>query len=82
MRNAKFPLSVEEMREYEELDCLRTKARKRGERGCKRLYVSGVESHPEVKKVQLGLRLVDSLIGRKEGTRNTKWRTITKLAKL
>eukprot|EP00957_Ditylum_brightwellii_P140786 10724261-Ditylum_brightwellii.AAC.1 len=81
-RTAKFPLSVEEMRECEELDQLRIMVRKRGERGCRKLYISRVESHLEVKKARSRLRLVDALIRRKEDTSKAKWRTISKLEKI
>eukprot|EP00957_Ditylum_brightwellii_P209684 15362793-Ditylum_brightwellii.AAC.2 len=72
LRTAKFPLSVDEMRELKVLGQLRTKAQTHGERGCRKVYVRGIESHPEVKKARMGLRLVDSLIGCKEGTKKTK----------
>eukprot|EP00957_Ditylum_brightwellii_P099288 7562990-Ditylum_brightwellii.AAC.1 len=59
---ATFPPTAEHCSEYKALDKLRMQARRKGVRRCRRIYRSGVASHPDVKKAQLTIQLIDLLI--------------------
>eukprot|EP00957_Ditylum_brightwellii_P087831 6688948-Ditylum_brightwellii.AAC.1 len=50
------------IQEYERIESIRARACRVGVHKCKKLHVSGVSSHPEVKQAQLELWLIDLLI--------------------
>ena len=76
-----FPPTKDQTQEFESIDNIRTKARKQGLVNCKKIYVSGIVSHPEIKKVRLKIRLIDNIISRQEGKKSVKWRTVVNLSK-
>eukprot|EP00957_Ditylum_brightwellii_P118540 9040170-Ditylum_brightwellii.AAC.1 len=71
-----FPPTKDQIQEFESINNTRTKARKQGLINCKKIYVSGIVSHPEIKKVRLKIRLTDNIISRQEGKESVKWRTV------
>lgn len=74
-----FPPDDAEAAEYEAIDRVRCLARKTAVRKVKKVYRSGVASHPDIKNKQLLLRLADLILNRRDG-KQVKWRTITRLA--
>eukprot|EP00957_Ditylum_brightwellii_P000289 22737-Ditylum_brightwellii.AAC.1 len=71
-----FPPTKDQVQEFNSIDNTRTEARKQGLINCKKIYVSGIVPHPEIKKVQLEIRLLDNIISRQEGKKSVKWRTV------
>eukprot|EP00957_Ditylum_brightwellii_P211960 15366810-Ditylum_brightwellii.AAC.1 len=78
---ATYPPTEEQCNEYEVLDKLRMQAREKGIKRCRKIYRSGVASHPKIKKLQLTIRLINLIIERRTAGAKIKWRTISNLAK-
>lgn len=80
MENISFPASEESIREYEAIDKIVMAARKAGVRKARKVYRSGVISHPDIKEAQLRVRMIDLILNRRKG-RQVKRKTVTRLAR-
>jgi hypothetical protein len=78
--NMTFPAPQDKIKEYEKLDKLRMEGRKLALRKCRKVYVSKVDSHPDIKRSKLRIRLIELLIQQNSGHSAIKWRTVTDLA--
>eukprot|EP00957_Ditylum_brightwellii_P030382 2301250-Ditylum_brightwellii.AAC.1 len=61
MANIRFPCIAEHTKEWEEIDALRMKAQRKGLEKCCKIYVSGIASHPKIKKTRLRIRLIEMI---------------------
>eukprot|EP00957_Ditylum_brightwellii_P052207 3958849-Ditylum_brightwellii.AAC.1 len=61
MANIRFPCIAEHAKEWEEIDALQMKARRKGLEKCCKIYVSGIVSHPEIKKTRLKICLIEMI---------------------
>eukprot|EP00957_Ditylum_brightwellii_P139442 10627558-Ditylum_brightwellii.AAC.1 len=53
MSNLQFPCTTVQAKEWEEIDALQMKARRKGLEKCCKIYVSGIASHPKIKRIRL-----------------------------
>eukprot|EP00957_Ditylum_brightwellii_P054889 4160701-Ditylum_brightwellii.AAC.1 len=75
-----IPPTKKQIEEFEAIEKVKEKARKKGERKCKKIYVSGAASHPEIKKAKLKTCLLDLLTKWNSIDTRTKWKMVEKLA--
>eukprot|EP00957_Ditylum_brightwellii_P079841 6071824-Ditylum_brightwellii.AAC.1 len=75
-----FPAPQDKIKEYEKLNKLRMEGRKLALRKCRKVYISNVDSHPDIKRSKLRIRLIKLLIQQNSGHSAIKWRTVTDLA--
>eukprot|EP00957_Ditylum_brightwellii_P033796 2561464-Ditylum_brightwellii.AAC.1 len=78
--NMTFPAPQDKIKEYKKLDKLRMEVKKLALRKCRKVYVSKVDSHPDIKRSKLRIRLIELLIQQNSGDSAVKWRMVTDLA--
>eukprot|EP00957_Ditylum_brightwellii_P108606 8283648-Ditylum_brightwellii.AAC.1 len=74
------PPTKKQIEDLKAIEKVREKGMKKGERKCKKIYVSRVAFHSELKKAKLKICLLDLLIKRNIIDTRIKWKMVEKLA--